>query len=68
MKCLNCKQEVYNYDFCPHCSTPLTDKAKQIKIQENNNIRLETLLKVSTILEDEESLILIRELANKLSK
>ena len=22
MKCLNCKEEIYEFDFCPHCGTP----------------------------------------------
>jgi len=68
MKCINCKEELYNYDYCPHCGTPISDKAKKVEIKKNNNIRLETLLKLTTLIDDDESLELINELAGKLCK
>ena len=66
MKCLNCKQEAYSYDFCPHCGTPLTEKSKKVEIQKNTNIRLETLLKLTTLVDDEKTLKIIDELVKKL--
>jgi len=68
MKCINCKEELYNYDYCPHGGTPISDKAKKVEIKKNNNIRLETLLKLTTLIDDDESLELINELAGKLCK
>lgn len=68
MKCINCKEELYNYDYCPHCGTPMSEKAKLVETKKNNNIRLETLLKLTTLIDDDESLELINELANKLTK
>ena len=66
MKCLNCKEEVYNYDFCPHCGTPLTDTAKSIEINKNINIRLETLLKLATLTDDNKTLEIIENIATQL--
>jgi predicted amidophosphoribosyltransferase len=66
MKCLNCKQEIYEFDFCPHCGTPISDIAKQVEIKKNTNIRLETLLKISKLTNDEKTLTIIKELIDKL--
>ena len=68
MKCLNCKLEAYEYDFCPHCGTPLNEKAKKVETQKNINIRLETLLKVTTLTEDEKTWKIINQIINQLSK
>ena len=66
MKCINCKEEVNNFDFCPHCGTPLSEAARSIEIQKNINIRLETLLKISQLTDDEKTLELIENIANQL--
>ena len=68
MKCLNCTKEINDFDFCPHCGTPISDVAKQVEIKKNTNIRLETLLKLTTLIDDEKTLIIIKELVDKLNK
>ena len=60
------KQEIYEFDFCPHCGTPISDIAKQVEIKKNTNIRLETLLKISKLTNDEKTLTIIKELIDKL--
>lgn len=66
MKCLNCKEEIYNYDFCPHCGTPISERAKNVEIQKNINIRLETLLKLTKLTDDKKTLEIIENIANQL--
>jgi predicted amidophosphoribosyltransferase len=66
MKCLNCKHEIYEYDFCPHCGTPISELAKKVEIKKNTNIRLETLLKLVNLIDDDKTLNIIKELVNKL--
>lgn len=68
MKCLNCKQEIYEFDFCPHCGTPISDIAKEVEIKKSINIRLETLLKLTSLVEDEKTLNIIKDLVDKLNK
>ena len=55
MECLNCKKEIYEFDFCPHCGTPISEVAKQVEIKKNTNVRLETLLKVAKLTSDEKT-------------
>lgn len=66
MKCLNCKHEIYEYDFCPYCGTPISELAKKVEIKKNTNIRLETLLKLVNLIDDDKTLNIIKELVNKL--
>ena len=40
MKCLNCKEEIYEFDFCPHCGTPISEIAKQVEIKKNTKKQL----------------------------
>ena len=66
MECINCKMNISNYDFCPHCGTPISEKAKKIEIQKNINIRLETLLKISKLTDDDATLEMIEKIATEL--
>lgn len=59
-KCSNILNQDYNY--CPYCSNPLTSDAILLEKKKLTNIRLETLLQLLTIIDDETSLNRIKVL------
>ena len=62
-KCDKCNSTLQNeYSYCPYCGTPLSDQAKLLEKSKLKNIRLETLLQLLTLIEDEESLKRINSL------
>ena len=66
MKCKNCQAEIQDFNYCPVCGEPLTDKAVEVEKQKVLNIRLETLLKLTKTTDDEKTLLLIKELISKI--
>ena len=68
MKCMHCNQEVESLNFCPHCGSALSDKAKELEASKITNARLEVLLKVSQVTNDEKTLLAIKDLITKLKQ
>ena len=68
MKCSHCEAEINNYNYCPNCGTPLTENTINLENTKILNTRLETLLKVTEIIDDEKALNTIKELVLKLKK
>ena len=68
MKCTNCKEEIINYNYCPNCGTPISKEAKKIEESKRLNTRLETLLKLTEITNDEKTLNIIKDLVTKIKE
>ena len=66
MKCELCQTELTGYNYCPSCGRPLTGKTIELEKQKVLNTRLETLLKLTESIEDEKTLLLIKELISKI--
>ena len=68
MKCKKCGNEVLNYNFCPSCGEAITDAAKGLENAKIINARLETLLKVVDLVDDEKTLTIIKKLIENIKK
>ncbi len=66
MTCKNCKTTIAGLNYCPNCGMPLNKDAIELENTKVQNIRLETLLKISQLVEDEKTLLLINELITKI--
>jgi hypothetical protein len=56
--------DIFNY--CPNCGRALNKTAIEIETNKILNIRLETLLKLTDLINDEKTLLLINDIALKI--
>ena len=66
MKCEKCQTIITDYNYCPTCGMPLTENAIELEKNKTLNTRLETLLKLTETIDDEKTLILIKDLITKI--
>lgn len=62
MHCKNCNELIEQANFCPHCGHPISEDAIKLENVKTINIRLETLLKLSKLTDDEKTLSAIKNL------
>lgn len=68
MICKNCNNIIEDYNYCPNCGRALSKLAIEIENNKVLNTRLETLLKLTEVIEDEKTLSLINNIALKIQK
>jgi hypothetical protein len=68
MKCLNCNEEIREFNFCPHCGSANSEIAKKIESTRTVNTRLETLAKLLELVDDEKTLKIIEKFILNLKK
>ena len=66
MKCIHCNKDIEMLNYCPHCGNPLNESAKELENIKLTNARLEVLLKISELTDDEKTLVAIKNLIIKL--
>lgn len=66
MKCEICKTVTSNY--CPNCGAPLTKESIELEKNKVLNTRLETLLKLTQNIDDEKTLLIIKDLISKIKE
>lgn len=67
--CKTCNNELEeNYNFCPYCGTALTDSAKEMLKQRDCVVNLQLIEKLTDCINDEQSLNILKKVADELKK
>ena len=68
-KCPFCNLEVEDeFNFCPYCSEPLTEKGRDVEHNKEKKAQLKLVAALTRTVEDETTLKLLSQITNKLSK
>ncbi len=67
-KCPYCNLEIEDdFNFCPYCSEPLTEKGKQVEHNKEKKAQLKLVVALTKAVNDEATLKILDQLTNKLS-
>ena len=62
MRCSLCESNSTNYNYCPNCGRALTEESKKLENSKVLNTRLETLLKLVDVIDDQNTLVKVKDL------
>ncbi len=68
-KCPFCNLEVEDeFNFCPYCSEPLTEKGKEVEHSKEKKAQLKLVTALARTISDEATLKILGQITDKLSK
>ena len=67
--CKNCEKDLSkNYNFCPYCGSAVTEIAKRLNKEKCDLIKLKVINEITQKVTDKNTLKILNNLADKLSK